>query len=113
MQEIIKQINMRRILLISSFLVVCILCMAQTENKKGFALGAGAGCSNDGMITSEIFSLVSFKTKRVPVKAKFGFNYHPFNAQFQAIKELKTEGVGLFAEADIYPLRKYLSQKVH
>ena len=99
---------MKRILLISSFLMVSILCTAQSEYKKGFSLGAGTGYTNDGMIAPEVFGQLNFKTKAIPVKAKFGFNYHPFNAQFQGIKGLKTEGVGLFAEGDIYPFQKYL-----
>ena len=99
---------MKRVLLIINFLVVSILCTAQTDNKRGFALGAGTGYTNDGMFVPDVFGRIDFKTKKVVMKAKFGFNYHPFNAQFQGIKELKSEGTGLFAEGDIYPFRKYL-----
>lgn len=104
---------MKRTLLISSFLMVSILCMAQTEYKRKFSLGAGMGCNNDGMIVPEVFGCLDFKTKKVPIRTKFGLNYHPFNAQFREIKELKSEGIGLFAEADIYPFRKYLFAGIH
>ncbi|MDR2424917.1 MAG: hypothetical protein LBD59_09380 [Prevotellaceae bacterium] len=99
---------MKKILLIGIFLMVSALCMAQTEYKKEFALGAGAGYTSDGMMAPEIFGQMNFKTKAIPLKAKLGCNYHPFNAQLRGLKKLKAEGIGLFAEADIYPFRKYL-----
>jgi len=98
---------MKRLLLTCLFSTVITLLWA--KGFESFSVGGSVGYSNHSTIGGEGFAqMMLMKGKPVRFGIKAGFTYSPFEAQFQGVKNLKTESVGFFAEGDFYPFRKYL-----
>jgi len=81
--------------------------MAQTENKKGLSLGLGVGYTNYQTIAPEGFVQWNTNIAGRAFEPKAGISYQAFDAEYNGIEGLKSGGVGLFAEAVIFPFYKY------
>jgi len=74
----------------------------------GISVGLGGGYTNYQNLAAEGFCQANLTIRNLPLQPKIGLTYHAFTTDFDVFKDLEVAGLGLFLEATVYPLRKYL-----
>jgi hypothetical protein len=93
------------------FIITFLLFVTVNVAKAGFngiSVGLGGGYTNYKNITAEGFCQANLTIRSLPFQPKIGLSYHAFTTDLGTFKDLEVAGLGLFLEATIFPLRKYL-----
>jgi hypothetical protein len=103
----IKSKTMKRIIIIACLVLPAIVSPAQMKLFENISLGISGGYTNYQTFTPEIFVQKNASLFQRPFEPKVGITYRDVETTFKEINRLKTNSIGLFAEAAIFPFHKY------
>lgn len=98
---------MKRTIIIWCFLIMGLAFPMQARTFKGLSVGANAAYTNDSKWGAETFAQANLQFGQIPFEPKLGFTYRTFATDYKELNNLGIESIGIFAEGDIYPFKKF------